>query len=676
MAAAWFRRLGWSNSRQSWMERGAFAAWLVLAGTATYFARGWTLGGRVIAIAGMLLLLALLLRRGWLKLLGPVFFHELRRGARRRVHLHRTLFTLSLFLGLFYVWGIRGEIGEGEADTARHQASVGTAFFLVFFVVQLAIVMFVTPAAVAGAIAEEKERKTIDLLLATDLRGREIVFGKLAGRMTNLLLLLIAGLPVLSVIQLLGGIEPALLLAAYAVVFLTLAGLCGLSMFVSVGAKRVRSAVAMTFLCYVIYLVISAVFPAFRLTLAATWSVSLGGMSIDYDDVERAFCGGNLFVAAVKIMSALDSGTAVADVLWPIFQWYAAFHLVVFVLGSGWAAFRMRSLALDQSGGAPRRRRYRTPIRRPSIGNYPIIWKEIFADSTKRLPWLARIIAGLIVLGSFLPPVIIIYQFWDELSIQPPFARGRSTWNNPWFNFQFAISMWFRTFFVIVGCISLMAVAVRAAGAINGEREKRTLNELLTTPLSAFEIVLGKWLGSLFAVRPLLLLFGLVAFAALCMGGLHPAGVVLALISWLIFASFFAALGIWFSIHDHSQLRSIVITLLLTLFFGGGHWIVMGLLVYWPLNVFYPQNDVTDWLVSIEMGFTPPVVLAVAPYAGVEELERFSNEDWRPVWIGAIDLVVWSVAAAALMIGSCVRFAFIANRMDRRPRPAPDTQAG
>src|SRR2546423_7124021 len=79
----WLRRnVAWSNSLQSWQERIGIT--LVLAGAALL---GW-LGrelplGRQIALWGLLLLtLAALARRGWLRLFGPVFFYDLVRAAR------------------------------------------------------------------------------------------------------------------------------------------------------------------------------------------------------------------------------------------------------------------------------------------------------------------------------------------------------------------------------------------------------------------------------------------------------------------------------------------------------------------------------------------------------------------------------------------------------------------
>ena len=88
-------------------------------------------------------------------------------------------------------------------------------------VVQFILVCVLTPAAVAGAIADEKERRTLEFLLATDLRDREILFGKLAARVGSLLLFLLAGLPVLGLMQFFGGIDPDLVLAGFAATFAT-----------------------------------------------------------------------------------------------------------------------------------------------------------------------------------------------------------------------------------------------------------------------------------------------------------------------------------------------------------------------------------------------------------------------------------------------------------------------
>jgi ABC-type Na+ efflux pump permease subunit len=63
--------------------------------------------------------------------------------------------------------------------------------------IQVAAVFWLTPAYLASAIVQEKERRTIEFLLITDLSSREIVLGLAFSRLALLALVLLAGLPIL-----------------------------------------------------------------------------------------------------------------------------------------------------------------------------------------------------------------------------------------------------------------------------------------------------------------------------------------------------------------------------------------------------------------------------------------------------------------------------------------------
>jgi hypothetical protein len=175
----------WSNSRRSWEERVGVVA-LLLTGAGIYW-----LGSRlprsqqIVLWALFVVGVVLVLRRGWVKLFGPVLFYELVRLARRGRHaLFRSLYALVLLLMLFLVYSeietatVRG----GGQLPARQMAALGAGFFSVFMVTQFLAVSLLTPAYVGGAVCEEKERRTLGFLLATDLRNREIVLSKLASR--------------------------------------------------------------------------------------------------------------------------------------------------------------------------------------------------------------------------------------------------------------------------------------------------------------------------------------------------------------------------------------------------------------------------------------------------------------------------------------------------------------
>ena len=70
------------------------------------------------------------------------------------------------------------------------------------------LVLILILALVAGAIADEKRSKTLHYLLASPLTGPEIVLGKLLVRMLYVGVLLGVSFPVMSLLVLMGGVDP------------------------------------------------------------------------------------------------------------------------------------------------------------------------------------------------------------------------------------------------------------------------------------------------------------------------------------------------------------------------------------------------------------------------------------------------------------------------------------
>src|SRR5262249_35639000 len=138
--------------------------------------------------------------------------------------------------------------GQDDSTSLQAMATFAENLFFMFMTVQLVLTLILTPAYIAGAIAEEKDRKTLEYLLATDLRNREIVLSKLVARLANLMLIVLAGLPVLSFVQFFGGVDPGLLLASFAATGLIMVSLAGISMFCSVHSRKPRDAIVITYL--------------------------------------------------------------------------------------------------------------------------------------------------------------------------------------------------------------------------------------------------------------------------------------------------------------------------------------------------------------------------------------------------------------------------------------------
>jgi ABC-type transport system involved in multi-copper enzyme maturation permease subunit len=122
----------------------------------------------------------------------------------------------------------RGRVRPGPPFLTQDEASAFAAsFFVIFMIVQFVMAGLVTPIFTAAAIAEEKERRTLDYLLTTHLHDREIVLGKLAARLGQLFLVLLTGLPVLSLLLFMAGVDPDRLLAGFAATAATMVARSG-----------------------------------------------------------------------------------------------------------------------------------------------------------------------------------------------------------------------------------------------------------------------------------------------------------------------------------------------------------------------------------------------------------------------------------------------------------------
>ena len=234
----------------------------------------------LLALAG-----AYLLRRGWLKLFGPVLFYDMIRQARRsRYFVLRMGYAGLLIFFLFITYIEFQPSRRGHFSPQELHLRMAEAYFFQFITIQFIAISLLTPAYVGGAIADEKERKTLEFMLATDLRNREIVLSKLLSRLANLTLIILIGLPILSFLQFLGGIDPNLLLAGFAATFLTMFGLAGFSIFASVYFPKPRDAIVFAYMGPLVYVALGLLglfikfsgwgWVAFRLALAPGPSAS------------------------------------------------------------------------------------------------------------------------------------------------------------------------------------------------------------------------------------------------------------------------------------------------------------------------------------------------------------------------------------------------------------------
>jgi ABC-type transport system involved in multi-copper enzyme maturation permease subunit len=147
---------------------------------------------------------------------GPIIAREVMTAPRGvRYYLFRAAYTGIFFVLMWTAW--QNLVGWRVVREVGVLARFGGVLYLIFAMLQLTVMLFFAPLAAATAVAHEKDRRTFVLLLMTDLKDHEIVLGKLASSLLLILTALAAGIPVLYLCALLGGISSSQVLNLFAV---------------------------------------------------------------------------------------------------------------------------------------------------------------------------------------------------------------------------------------------------------------------------------------------------------------------------------------------------------------------------------------------------------------------------------------------------------------------------
>jgi ABC-2 type transport system permease protein len=110
-----------------------------------------------------------------------------------------------LIIGFVFIESMTNSQGYFKPDQSREM-------FMILSVLQLALILFITPGLTAGVISSERERQTLNIMLTTTQSSTSIIVSKLLSSISFLLLLIIASLPLYSIVFLFGGISPGQLL--------------------------------------------------------------------------------------------------------------------------------------------------------------------------------------------------------------------------------------------------------------------------------------------------------------------------------------------------------------------------------------------------------------------------------------------------------------------------------
>jgi ABC-type transport system involved in multi-copper enzyme maturation permease subunit len=482
---------------------------------------------------------------------GPLFYYELVRLARKgRSTLLRCAYALALLGALYFAYRARFSEHDLLAEPFASPASVPASqlttlaqeFVLAILWAQTVAVFVLTPVYLAGAVAEEKEQRTLELLFTTHLLDREIVLGKLAARLTHLAGILLAGLPLLAATQLWGGVDVRLLVAAFAMSGLNLLSVGAVSILHSVQARTAREAMARAYLysamVFFACLVLPGANPA-RLFSVLNTLVGNPWSTVSFWLVLACAVG----VAGHAILTLMSGRYAVV-----LLRKVAAFQAIA-------ATVRLPAAREKTDGPADKARRRISP---PPVRDHPLLWRETSRSGWSefalefeygfRKDWRLALVL-LVGVIAFLGAVGFTVESDVRVGV---------------FGFCMRLA---GVGLAVAWCVG---TAFRAASSISLERDKGTLDGLLTMPIRREAIPAAKWLGSILRGRELGYALGIVSVLGLVHGVLHPAALPLVAVAVAAQLGFWAGVGLWLSVASRTTLRARVSTALVLLLFAGG----------------------------------------------------------------------------------------------------------
>ncbi len=489
---------------------------------------------------------------------GPIFGLEMAvAGRRARTYWLRfaSVFSLLVIVGLAFL-SMRMEVSPGGAASVEQLQTFAPVLATVILWTQFIAVALLAPLMCSTAISEERRAGTLYGLLSAPLTATQIIVGKFTARLALLLVIGLSTLPLLLAIRVFGGLDTRFVIGAYALTA-SVAVLGGIaSVLYSVRAKRSVGAAVLAIITV----------PVIQGAPMLLWGAIDG-----FDNAPPTWiictCTPAVFVfLQLGDMPLPAAGLSVEGAL-----------ILALAINLGWSLLllavtilRFRGVMQKEVDGAPQRKNSKrrkkevraeqdavpqsetagsAPSVQPAaalrsadakaskakahasrvVSDHPVLWREL------RLPLLAGG-RNRMALYTILIAALGVYYLWVYRISEYTFSLAFSEQG---YNIVPTI---------IPLLLALLVSGFLTTSAITGERESRTLDVLMTSPLTPRQIVLGKYFGSL--RRQWLAPAFILAHCSLLflLGWLHPVGIFIILLTTLGPVALFTATGLMYSV--------------------------------------------------------------------------------------------------------------------------------
>jgi ABC-type transport system involved in multi-copper enzyme maturation permease subunit len=418
----------------------------------------------------------------------PICMRLVQGGSRRMRHLYiRAGYLAAMIVVLLFVL----LQSVSTSLSLRELASGGANMFENVSYLQVGLICILTPVFMAGAIAQEANPQTWDIMLTTPLNNLQVVLGNLFGRLFFVIALLFSSLPLFAVTQYFGGVPGRSIFASYAIAGCSALLVAAIAVMLSVTRTAGRRAVFVFYISVIMYL-----FATYATDLSLRVPIAAAA-SAHHTTIMTPL---NPFLALEVL---LDSNAYVphdpidfADSFWPIRMWFtrpiAAFcwlcvWISVFLIA--FSTIRLRVIGAKIGSVSLFRRLFRLGAKgateRPgrNVSTNPIAWREAVARGKTPLAVAGR--WGFVALGVGVA-IVLVTLYHTGL------------WNAS--QLKLAIASVVSAEIVII----TLAALNMSATAVSREREDGTLDIILTTPIQPGPYIAGKLKGLVQYLLPMI----------------------------------------------------------------------------------------------------------------------------------------------------------------------------
>ncbi|HAW95522.1 MAG TPA: hypothetical protein DCX60_04530 [Phycisphaerales bacterium] len=412
----------------------------------------------------------------WLFRFGPTNPICLRLGAtgsRRESHLAIRTAYLVILMAIFIIALM------GESGTLRGMAQRGAQAFTIISFGQVFLICLLTPVFMSGAITQEANTQTWDILLTSPLNAFQIVIGNLLGRLFFIFSLLLSTLPIFLVTQFFGGVPGVSIFTALGISVASALIVGAIAITLSVARTAGRRAVFLFYVAVVFYLAVTWVIDGQLRT-----SVAIGGLAQGTTVMTPL----NPFLVLESVLlsksytanAPLGTGPLMSFwLLHPVTLFYSLSLLITTGLML-FSTFRVRLIGSRSSQTSLVSRMVpgfmaSSGTRAPRVvGDNPIAWWERDCRSRAPGPRVGRLLFLLSGGVGLLLPLGLFLAGSIDVSL---------------FRLLLLAILTIETIIILLTALNLSATAV------SREREDGTLDLILTTPIQPGPYLAGKLRG-------------------------------------------------------------------------------------------------------------------------------------------------------------------------------------